>query len=103
VTLLTWFSLSFGKPVAPAAATTSWTDPSMLGAMGLVLVGAALVGIGVYRVARPTGVARELSLVAAFATIAGLAWLGVPAAGMLVWIAIALVAVVWVLMALSNF
>lgn len=77
-------------------------DPQLIGAIGLVLAGAAAVGVGVYRLLAPRAFAYELALIATFATVAGLAYAGVQAAAAVMWVCLIVLGVVWAIAALAN-
>jgi len=90
------------------AAGSGWghyAEPRMIGAIGLIITLAGVVGIAVYRLASRffRGGAYELGLFAAFGTVAGLAYLGVEAAGAIMWVVLGLVLVAWLISALTQF
>lgn len=78
------------------------TDPQTLGAIALVLVSAAAVWYAVFRFLKGRPGAPTLAFLIACAFVAGLAYLGVPAAGWIVVVMIVILAIVWGAMALLN-
>ena len=78
------------------------TDPQTLGAIALVLVAAAAVWYAVFRFLKGRPGAPTLAFLIACAFVAGLAYLGVPAAGWIVVAMIVILAIVWGAMALLN-
>jgi hypothetical protein len=94
-------SISLGNS-EPAAAGVSLTDPKTLGAMALVLVAAAVIGVGVHRWLSPNRYATTLGFLAASGFVGLLAYLGVPAAGYIVAAMLVVLAIVWALAAFAN-
>jgi hypothetical protein len=64
--------------------------------MGLVLAAAAVIGVLVTRWLGPQPYARTFGMLAAFVFTAGLAYAGVEAAAMIVWVMLAALLVVWI-------
>lgn len=95
--LLHRISISFGSSDAAASAQPSFSDPKVMGAIGLVLVGAAAVGIGVHKWLSPNPYAMVLSFLAASGFVGLLAYAGVPAAGYIVSAMVVVMLIVWAL------
>lgn len=86
----------------PGAAANPLIEPQMLGAMGLVLAATGVTGMIVYRLLPPGRNAYSLACLAAFATVALLAYAGVQAAGAIMWVCLVALLILWVLTALAN-
>jgi hypothetical protein len=76
--------------------------PEQMGIIGLVLAGAGLAGVLVYRWLAPTPGAAALGVVASTAVIAVLSYCGVVAASVVLWGGIAIVAIAVVAMFVST-
>lgn len=69
----------------PLGATSAvGLEPQLIGAIALVLSAAGIGGFVVYRLLGHSRNSLYLSLLAAWAVVGFLAWLGVPAAGIIV-------------------
>lgn len=77
-------------------------EPQMLGAMGLVVAAAGFAGTIVYRWLAPARGAYSLAYLAAFVTVALLAYAGVEAAGAIMWVCLLGLLAAWVLTVLAN-
>lgn len=99
--LLSKISISFGNS-EPAAAAPSLSDPKVMGAIGLVLVAAAVIGVGVHRWLSPSRYATTLAFLASSAFVGMLAYAGVPAAGYIVTAMVVVMLIVWALTLFSN-
>jgi len=78
-------------------------NPRAMGEAGLVLLAAGVVGFLIRSGIGPRWGARELALLGSLGTVAGLAYVGVPAAGVLIWIFVVALEVVWALSVARDF
>jgi hypothetical protein len=95
--LMTFFKIFGSHPNSQPVMT-----PEQMGIIGLVLAGAGLVGVFVYRWLAPTPGAAALGVVASTAVIAVLSYFGVVAASVVLWGGIAIVAIAVVAMFVST-
>jgi hypothetical protein len=77
-------------------------DPAMVGAIGLVIAAAALVGYLVARALAGYPGSSTFGMLAAFAFTAALAYAGVQAAAMIMWVMLVGLLLVWVATLLMN-
>jgi hypothetical protein len=77
-------------------------DPALLGAIGLVLAAAGLVGFGVARWLAGYRGANTLGMLAAFAFTAALAYAGVEAAAAIMWVMLVGLFLVWIVTMFAN-
>ncbi len=99
--LLSKISISFGEP-ASASAATNFSDPKVMGAIALVLVAAAAIGVGVHKWLAPNAYATTLAFLAACGFVGILAYAGVPAAGYIVTAMVIVMLIVWALTMFAN-
>ena len=87
------------------AAVSDWLrllDPAHVGAIGLVVAAAALVGFAVKRLAGRRLAGFPLGMLSAFAFTAALASAGVKPAAEVVWVLLAVMMIVWLLSFLAD-
>ena len=101
--LLAKISISFGNSEPAASSGVHLSDPKVMGAIALVLVAAAIVGVGVHKWLAPSPYAKTWSILAASAFVGLLAYLGVPAAGYIVMVMVVVMAIVWALQLFADF
>ena len=94
--MLTGFALAL-------SASNLFDDPRSMGEAGLVLLAAGVVGFLIRSAIGPRWGARELALLGSLGTVSGLAYVGVPAAGVLIWFFVIALAVVWALSVMRDF
>ena len=101
--MLAKISISFGNSEPAAATGPHLSDPKVMGAIALVLVAAAVIGVGVHRWLAPNPYATTLAFIAASGFVGVLAYAGVPAAGYIVMMMVVAMLIVWALALFSNF
>jgi hypothetical protein len=94
--------MAFLKIFGSHGNTQAAMTPEQMGIIGLVLAGAGLVGVLVYRWLAPTPGAAAFGIVASTAVIAVLSYLGVVAASVVLWGGIAVVAIAVAAMFVST-
>jgi hypothetical protein len=72
-----------------------------MGALGLVLAAAAAIGLIVARLTVATRQHKAIGLLASFAFVSALAWVGVKSAGLIMWV-LALTAAIWLVAAFMT-
>ncbi len=81
---------------------TPLLDPTMIGAIGLVMAAAAVVGVTVYRWLGTHRDALAFAMIAAFGFTATLAYSGVAAAGAIIWVMLIGLVLAWIVIAMAG-
>jgi len=89
--------------VMTVSASDLFDNPRAMGEAGLVLLAAGVVGFLIRKAIGTYWGARELAMLGSLGTVAGLAYIGVPAAGVIIWIFAIALAVVWALSVARDF